>query len=91
MRRTQNESTRFAELLVEELKANWLVLPSRPHRFAGFAVLSSADMPSVLVEMGYLTNASDVRLLSSADQRIRFVESMVVAIDRYFAGLGGSI
>lgn len=91
MRRTQNESSRFAELLVEELKANWLVLPSRPHRFAGFAVLSSADMPSVLVEMGYLTNASDVRLLSSADQRIRFVESMVVAIDRYFAGLGGSI
>ena len=90
MRRTLNESSRFADIVVGELRRDWRVLPSKPHRSAGFAVLSSADMPSVLVEMGYLTNANDVRMLASRTQRAKFVTAMVQATNRYFESLGGT-
>ena len=90
MRRTLNESSRFADIVVRELRRDWRVLPSKPHRSAGFAVLSSADMPSVLVEMGYLTNANDVRMLASRTQRAKFVAAMVQATNRYFESLGGT-
>ena len=87
MRRTLNESSRFADIVVREL-SDWRVLPSKPHRSAGFAVLSSADMPSVFVEMGYLTNANDVRMLASRTQRGKFVAAVVQATNRYFESLG---
>ena len=90
MRRTVNESSRFADIVVDALRRDWRVLPSRPHRSAGFAVLFSADMPSVLVEMGYLTNANDVRMLASRTQRAKFVKAMVQATNRYFESLGGT-
>ena len=57
-RESMNESARFANVLVQELKRASEVLRNT-HRFAGFAVLKAPDVPSVLVELGFLSNAKD--------------------------------
>jgi len=55
------------------------------HRFAGFVVLKAPDVPSVLVELGYLSNKEDEQALASAEHRARLCEAMAKAIERYFA------
>lgn len=57
-RESMNESSYLADAILQQIKD----LPGgdrRGHRFAGFAVLKSPDIPSVLVEMGFLTNKTD--------------------------------
>lgn len=82
-RETMNESARFASLLVDELQQATTLLP-RTHRFAGFAVLKAPDVPSVLIELGYLSNGTDERLLHSSEYRQRLARGIARAIDRYF-------
>ena len=57
------------------------------HRFAGFAVLKSPDIPSVLVELGYLSNREDEKLLQTKAFRKRVSKAILKAIDKYFARL----
>ncbi|MDJ0951265.1 MAG: N-acetylmuramoyl-L-alanine amidase [Alphaproteobacteria bacterium] len=83
-RETMNLSARFASLLIEELGRDVRLL-RRTHRFAGFAVLKAPDVASVLVEMGYLSNRSDERLLRLASHRAKLARAMVRAVNRYFA------
>ena len=85
-RETMNESARFASLLVDELQQATTLLP-RTHRFAGFAVLKAPDVPSVLIELGYLSNGTDERLLHSSEYRQRLAQGIARAIDRYFMRL----
>jgi N-acetylmuramoyl-L-alanine amidase len=85
-RETMNESARFASLLVDELQQGTTLLP-RTHRFAGFAVLKAPDVPSVLIELGYLSNDTDERLLRSSEYRQRLAQGIARAIDRYFIRL----
>ena len=54
------------------------------HRYAGFAVLKAPDVPSVLLELGYLSNRSDEKNLNSSSWRKKVAISIVDAIDRYF-------
>jgi len=82
-RETKNLSARFAERLVEELRRVTLLLPNS-HRYAGFAVLKAPDIPSVLIELGYLSNARDEALLLSAVHRAKLAAAMLRAIDGYF-------
>lgn len=82
-RETMNLSATFANIAVDELAAGVTVL-RRSHRYAGFAVLKAPDVPSVLIEMGYLSNARDERLLSSPKLRRNLVAALGKAIDRYF-------
>lgn len=83
-RDTNNRSITFADLLAEELEAVTPML--RKHRrFAGFAVLKSPDIPSVLLELGYLSNADDARNLAQADYRAKLSKAIVRALDRFFA------
>lgn len=82
---TQNESVRFAELLVAGLGADGIRLLRKPHRQAGFAVLKGFDIPSVLIEMGFVSNAADAKRLSGADYRRRLMTAVADHIDRYFA------
>lgn len=82
-RETRNFSAFFASSLVEEMKSA-VKLIKNPQRSAGFRVLKAHDIPSVLVELGYLSNAQDEKLLVSQEWRERMGDAMVTAIDRFF-------
>jgi len=81
-RDTKNRSASFAELLVQELRHNNKML-FKPHRFAGFRVLTGPDIPSVLIEMGYLSNSQEEKMLNSVTHKKELVSSIVKAIDKY--------
>ncbi|MCD6034349.1 MAG: N-acetylmuramoyl-L-alanine amidase [Rickettsiales bacterium] len=83
-RDTKNMSASFAEVVTSELGKD-ITLLGRAHRFAGFRVLTAPDIPSVLIELGYLSNAKEVQLLASRDYREKIVNALVRAIDRHFA------
>ena len=82
-RETMNFSARFANLLVHEFKDN-ILLGENSHRFAGFMVLKAPDIPSVLVEMGYLSNLQDAKLLESKAHQKKLGKAVIRAIDDYF-------
>lgn len=82
-RMTKNESVRFAEMLVDEFQGK-LPLLRKTRRFAGFAVLKAPDIPSVLIEMGYLSNRKDERLLRNKAHRRRVAAAIVRAVDSFF-------
>jgi N-acetylmuramoyl-L-alanine amidase len=83
-RKTMNESVTFAKHLVQELGRSTRLLP-RTHRFAGFAVLKAPDVPSALIELGYLSNRQDERMLNEARERSRISIAILRAVDTYFA------
>ena len=56
----------------------------KPHRFAGFRVLKAPDIPSILLELGYISSKQDERLLLSTKWRRKVADAMVRAIDAYF-------
>ena len=82
-RLTKNDSVRFAEMLVEEFRGKIHLLRNH-RRFAGFVVLKAPEVPSVLVEMGYLSNKTDEMLLKNDNYHFVFASAMVQAIDNYF-------
>lgn len=84
-RDTMNQSKRFASQALAHLSKDVRLLASKPQREAGFAVLTAPDVPSVLVEMGYLSNPTDAKLLNTADHREKLARDLVRAIDTYFA------
>jgi N-acetylmuramoyl-L-alanine amidase len=59
-------------------------LLGRSPRFAGFAVLKAPDVPSVLFELGYLSNSAEEKLLSQAAYRRKIADGVVRAADRFF-------
>ena len=81
-RETQNRSTVFARSIVGELAGG---LHTRKLRSAGFRVLKAPDVPSVLLEIGFLSNPDDEKHLVSDVWRERMGASIVEAIDGYFA------
>lgn len=83
-RETMNYSARFANYLIPELGTR-ITLRRNSHRFAGFVVLKAPDVPSVLVEMGYMSNARDAAFLASDAGRSNIAGALVAAVDRYFA------
>ena len=83
-RNSKNESAKFAKILTKELRAEMKLL-GRTHRFAGFAVLKAPDIPSVLVELGYLSNPVDERNLRRTRYRAKVAQAFVRAVRGYFA------
>ncbi|PLX39649.1 MAG: N-acetylmuramoyl-L-alanine amidase [Hyphomicrobiales bacterium] len=83
-RETKSFSTFFANTLTVELKSATRLV-NRPQRAAGFRVLKAPDVPSILVELGFLSNKHDEQLLTSEEWRQRTAESMRVAVERFFA------
>jgi N-acetylmuramoyl-L-alanine amidase len=81
---TRIGSARMAHSVVDSLEGAVPVLPN-PARHAGFAVLQSADIPSVLVEMGFMSNPQDEAALRRPDHRRRVALAMQRAVDAYFA------
>ena len=83
-RETMNESAVFARRLTSELGKTTRLLRNT-HRFAGFAVLKAPDVPSILVELGYLSNRHDERKLRRKKHRRRVSAAIVRAVNGYFA------
>jgi len=83
-RETRTFSNRFARLLMGEMKTT-ARMHKHPLKSAGFKVLKAPDVPSVLVELGYVSNKDDLEHLLSENWRTRIVGSMGQAIDAFFA------
>ena len=83
-RATQNRSAQFARVLLTHLEGSDQPLLRRSHRDAGLAVLLAPDVPAVLLEMGFITNPEDERLLTDERARRRLMKSVADGIDRYF-------
>ena len=83
-RETMNYSAEFANLLVPEMGKR-MKMRVNSHRFAGFRVLKAPDIPSVLVEMGYLSNRNDTDILLSKKGINKIAIAITEAVDRYFA------
>ncbi len=82
-RETRSFSVYFARTLVSELESA-VRLINNPHRSAGFRVLRAHDVPSVLVELGYLSNEHDEKLLISDEWRARMANAMTEAVHGFF-------
>ncbi|MFK0689598.1 N-acetylmuramoyl-L-alanine amidase [Mesorhizobium sp. IMUNJ 23033] len=78
-RETHNFSMSFAHTLVGQLSTS-VGLINNPQRSAGFKVLKAPDVPSVLVELGYLSNAKDEAQLLDADWRSKAAQSITNAV-----------
>jgi N-acetylmuramoyl-L-alanine amidase len=84
-RETRTFSNRFARLLMGEMKKSTVRMYKHPLKSAGFKVLKAPDVPSVLIELGYVSNKGDLEHLVSENWRSRTVGSMAQAIDAFFA------
>ena len=84
-RDTINKSSRFATTAIKELSQVTDILARRPHRSASLAVLTAPDVPAVLMELGYLSNAGDARQMNTAKWRAQVAESIADAVDAQFA------
>ena len=82
-RETQNFSILFARGLVGEMRGATR-MNKNPLRSAGFRVLKAPDVPSVLIELGYLTNAEDRKLMLSEQWQTKVADSIVEAVMGYF-------
>jgi len=83
-RETRTFSNRFARLLVDEMKAATR-LHKHPLKSAGFRVLKAPDVPSVLVELGYVSNRDDLAHLVSDNWRARTVSSVGRAVEVFLS------
>jgi len=83
-RETKVFSQQFARTLVSELKPS-IRLHLHPVKSAGFIVLKSPDVPSVLVELGYMSTKGDLANLLSQQWRSHTADSLVEAVDTFFA------
>lgn len=84
-RDANSKSLRIGDILVEELTDVTTMLRKQRQQ-AGFVVLKSPDMPSALIELGYLSNSKDEKRLNDPNHLSDLAGAVVDAIDRYFAG-----
>ena len=86
-RETKNSSISFAELFVDNLAKQNFNLLRRPHRQAGFAVLKAPDVPSVLIEMGFMSNNSDLKKLTNTNFQKKLMKNLADIVEIYFHSL----
>ena len=80
---TMNCAAALAGHLVSEL-GSVAPMVNRPHRFAEFRVLKAPDVPSVLIELGFLSNEKDAERLENEDHRRALADAIVDALDAHF-------
>ncbi len=83
-RETHTFSLSFAEKIIAELQGQ-VNLINNPHRFAGFQVLRAPDIPSVLIEIGYLSNPDDEKLISNPEWRKKLADRIALAVRAFEA------
>ncbi len=83
-RETKNKSSELAETLVKQCKQSGVTLLRNTHRFAGFRVLKAPDIPSVLVEIGFISNPEEDRRIRTADYKSKVSKAILYGLDSYF-------
>lgn len=84
MREKMNESSLLAKFLESAFRSKNVKLLPNSHRSAGFAVLKAPDVPSVLIEIGFLSNPAEAKMLGSAEFQRRISGAIVDGVDAYF-------
>ena len=85
-RQTMNESSKFANIVIKNITK--LSINNRGHRNAGFVVLKSLTTPSILVELGFITNKKEEKLLNDKRYLIKISKIISLSIFNYFNQLG---
>lgn len=80
---SRNKSSKFAAYVVNEMR-RIVKLVTNTHKFAGFAVLKAPDIPSVLVELGYLSNHNEEKALRDPSYRKKLAVAIAKAVEVYF-------
>ena len=83
-RETSNFSADFSNLLVNKLSKS-IVLSRDPQRAAAFKVLKQPNAPSVLVELGYMSNARDQLEMTTEAWQSKVAQSIAAAVENFFA------
>ncbi len=78
-----DQSSAYADFVVKEMKTRVELVP-KAHRFAGFVVLKSPNIPSVLLEMGYLSNRQEEKNMWNKSYREKLSKALVQAVKTYF-------
>jgi N-acetylmuramoyl-L-alanine amidase len=89
----RRETRVYAHMFSRGIVGEWAAaarLNHNPERSAGFVVLKAPDFPSVLLELGYLSNPQDVKALTSAEWRGKATTALATAIDHFFAAQTGA-
>lgn len=87
MRETMNQSKFLANTVVVSFGFDGVNVLENPHRYAGFAVLKAPDVPSVLIETGFVSNEGEARRLLSVEYQQKVAVSLMRSLDRYFETL----
>ncbi|WP_336276789.1 N-acetylmuramoyl-L-alanine amidase [Bartonella sp. CB178] len=82
-RETHAFSVNFANLVISNLLKSRINLINNPHRYGDFRVLKAPDVPSVLIEIGYLSNKEDEQLLNSSEWRKQMAASIADSIRQF--------
>ncbi|WP_040650626.1 N-acetylmuramoyl-L-alanine amidase [Roseovarius sp. 217] len=80
---TRPRTEQLASALIESFAAHELPLLSRPLRHAGFSVLKAPDIPSALIELGFLSSPRDLARLRNAEGRARIATALRVALSAW--------
>ncbi len=81
-RQTMNESSKIANIVINNIKK--LSINNRGHRNAGFVVLKSLTTPSILVELGFITNKKEEKMLNNKRYLIKISKIISLSIFKYF-------
>ena len=85
-RSTESQSEAFADILLDNLDGK-TALVGNSHRRAGYYVLLAPDVPAVLLELGFLSNAEDEALLRTKAHRVALMKAVRQSVDTYFSEL----
>ena len=80
---TQSRSDLLADMVVSGVAQSIGRLRKRPHLQAGFTVLKAPDIPSILVELGFMSNERDLMNLQNHEWRVKVIKGIVLALDAW--------
>ena len=87
---TKNASINLAQFITEDLRKE-VQMMEKSHRSAGLKVLKGVDTPAILIELGYLSNKEEEKLLNSYGYRKRFIRALVQGVNKYTENSNKSI
>ena len=80
---TKSRSDLLADMVVSGVAQSIGRLRKRPHLYAGFTVLKAPDIPSVLIELGFMSNERDLNNLLNIHWRDQVIEGIILALDTW--------